>query len=132
MLHYSWAGSLNQIATTASVSIEPISKAAHLKAIFKRKMAVVSWNTGETPNGSVAVVLLPLPVSLSCFSSFSDSPLPFSFKDPCFIGSISSIGSGGCTDSGSSSDRDSTHSYKDQALDIIALDKHIYRWNDKI
>ncbi len=61
-LNWSRAGSLNQgVATTYS---EPILKAAHQIAIFKRKMAVVSrkhlGNTHQLGGSS----LLQLPVSL--------------------------------------------------------------------
>ena len=53
-----WAGSLIQGAATASR--EPILKAAHLMAIFKRKMAVVSLDGN---------CHLRLPVSLLVFTA---------------------------------------------------------------
>ena len=56
------AGSLNQGAATAST--KPILKAAHLIAIFKRKMAVVSWKHLENCHQLVGSSHLALPVSL--------------------------------------------------------------------
>ena len=63
------AGSLNQGAVTTTASSEPILKDAHLIAIFKRKMAVVSWkHLGNTYRlGSSSP--LPLPVSLYSVSA---------------------------------------------------------------
>ncbi len=67
------AGSLNQSAATASS--EPILKGGHLVAIFKRKIAVVSRNTYETPTDSVAVVTY----RFQWASSVSCPPMPFFF-----------------------------------------------------
>ncbi len=76
------AGSLNQGATNASS--EAILKAAHLRAIFKRKMAVVSQNYLETPPGALAIVKFTAATEPLVFPA---RRCLFSFKDPCFIGS---------------------------------------------
>ncbi len=69
-----WAGSLNQCSVIASN--EPISKAAHLIAIFK-KMAVVSRkHFGNTHRLGASEPLV-----------FPAHHCHFSFKDSCFIGS---------------------------------------------
>ena len=62
--------SLNQGAATASS--EPILKAAHLIAIFKRKMSVVSRKQlGNTHRLGDSIHLL-LPLSLWCFRLTTD------------------------------------------------------------
>ncbi len=72
-----WAGSLNQDAATTTASSETILKAAHLRAIFKRKMAVGSRkNPLHRLSGSSH---LPLQVSLKRYSIVFGSPLPFFF-----------------------------------------------------
>ena len=63
------AGSFNQGAATASS--EPILKAAHLIAIFKRKVAVVSLKHERNTRDSLAAG--------ECFPCVSGSPLPFFF-----------------------------------------------------
>ena len=60
-----WVGSLNQGATIATASSEPILKVAHLKPIFIRKLAVVSRkHLGNTHRLGGSIQLLLPPVSL--------------------------------------------------------------------
>ena len=73
------AGSLNQGAATASS--EPILEAAHLIAIFKRKMAVVSRKHLRNTRGSLAAVNDYCFRSGGCFPSDPTHHCHFSFKD---------------------------------------------------
>ena len=79
------SGSLNQGAANATTSSGSILKTAHLLAIFKRKMAVVSRKHLENTHRLGGSSHLPLPVSLLCFSSVYNLLLPFFLKRYIFF-----------------------------------------------
>ncbi len=129
---YRSCGSLNQGAATATASSEPILKAGHLIAIFKRKITVVSRNTWETTIVSVAVVIYHCKWDSRFCLVFLDHRCHFSFKDPYFIGRIAS---------GSGIGRGSNSTYWFRIPDHewrMALQKSIWRyppywkWNTKV